>query len=147
MNRCAADSEKKTYLTRALLSQDRALAINEDQKIRTVLYAREARVAQMEKSAINSQMRALRAYANKHGLRVVGDFTDEGLSGLRLGRPGLDGVRDLARRRGFDVLLTCDLARLARGIALQALIVEELERCGVVIIFPEAAAPFARGPR
>jgi site-specific DNA recombinase len=123
------------------------LVTNEDLKIRAALYARNACATQTEKSTINSQMRALRAYANKHGLRVVGDFTDEGLSGLQLGRPGLDGVRDLAKRRGFDVLLTCDLARLARGIALQALIMEELERCGVVIIFPEAAAPFAGGSR
>ena len=46
-------------------------------------------------------------------------------------RPGLDQMRALARRRGFDVLLTCGPERLARDFKLQAIVVEELERFGV----------------
>ena len=46
-------------------------------------------------------------------------FTDEGYSGARLDRPALDRMRDLAERRGFDVLLTLCADRLARKFVLQ----------------------------
>jgi site-specific DNA recombinase len=71
---------------------------------------------------------------------IVAQFTDEGYSGLRRDRPGLDRLRDLAERHGFDVLLICDLERLARDSGLQVLMLEELERCGVRTIFLEGGA-------
>ena len=40
----------------------------------------------------------------------------------------LDRMRDLAERRGFEVLLTYCTDRLARKFVLQALILDELER-------------------
>jgi site-specific DNA recombinase len=61
-------------------------------------------------------------------MKLIEEFTDEGYSGLRLDRPGLDRMSDLAERRGFDVLLTCGPDRLARSLALHVLIIEELER-------------------
>ena len=68
-------------------------------------------------------------------MEIIEEFTDEGYSGLWLDRPGLGRMRDLAERRGFDVLLTCGPDRLARSFALQVLIIEELEGCGVRTIF------------
>jgi DNA invertase Pin-like site-specific DNA recombinase len=82
-----------------------------------------------------SQLEALRDHAASSGMKIIEEFTDEGYSGLRLDRPGLDRMRDLAEQRGFDVLLTCGADRLARNFALQVLILEELERCGVRTIF------------
>lgn len=82
-----------------------------------------------------SQLEALRDHAASKGMKLIEEFTDEGYSGLRLDRPGLDRMRDLAERCGFDVLLTCGPDRLARSLALHALIIEELERCGVRTIF------------
>ena len=82
-----------------------------------------------------SQLEALRDHAASSGMKIVEEFTDEGYSGLRLDRPGLDRMRDLAERRGFDVLLTWGPDRLARSFALQVLIIEELERRGVRTIF------------
>jgi len=70
-------------------------------------------------------------------MKIIEEFTDEGYSGLRLDRPGLDRMRDLAERRGFDVLLTWGPNRLAQSFPLQVLIIEELERCGVRTIFLE----------
>ena len=49
-------------------------------------------------------------------------------------------MRDLAERRGFEVLLSYCTDRLARKFVLQALILEELERFGVKAIFLEAGA-------
>jgi site-specific DNA recombinase len=66
-------------------------------------------------------------------------------SGLRLDRPGLERMRDLAEQRGFDVLLSCGPDRLARNPALLALLLEELERYGVRAMFPNTAdEPFSK---
>ena len=102
---------------------------------RAAIYARVACATQQTKDAIGSQLETLRDHAASSGMKIIGEFTDEGYSGLRLDRPGLDRMRDLAECRGFDVLLTCGPDRLARNIALQVLIVEELERCAVRAIF------------
>src|SRR5207247_8631752 len=107
---------------------------------RAAVYARVACAIQQAKHATMSQLEALRDHAASSGMKIVEEFTDEGYSGLRLDRPGLDRMRDLAERRGFDVLLTWGTDRLARRFALQVLIIEELERRGVRTIFLE------RGP-
>jgi len=95
---------------------------------------------QEKEHTIGSQVEALRAYAVQHGMDIVEEFTDEGYSGARLDRPALDRMRDLAERRGFEVLLTYCTDRLARKFVLQALILDELERFGVKTIFLEGGA-------
>jgi site-specific DNA recombinase len=104
-------------------------------EMRAPLYARVACATQQTKHAIASQLEALREYAASRGMKIIEEFSDEGQSGLRLNRPGLDRIRGLAECRGIDVLLTCGPDRLARSFALQVLIIEELERCGVKTIF------------
>ena len=102
------------------------------------IYARVACATQetaQTKDVIASQLEALRNHAAIRGMKIIGEFTDEGYSGLRLNRPGLDRMRDLAERQGFDVLLTWGPDRLARSLALQVFIIEELERCGVRTLF------------
>ena len=112
--------------------------------MRAAIYARTACVPQRPNLAIGVQMEALRADAARRGISIIAEFTDEGLSGLRWDRPGLDRMRDLAERRGFDVLLTCDPERLARDSGLQVLILEELERFGVKGLFLEGERPPVR---
>src|SRR2546422_5184038 len=111
------------------------------------VYARVACASQETKRAIESQLEALREHAATSEMRIIEEFTDEGYSGMRLDRPGLDRMRDLAERRGMDVLLTCGPDRLARNLALQVLIIEELERCGVRTIFLDSGPaddPFSK---
>ena len=103
--------------------------------MRAALYTRVACANQETKHAIVSQLETLRDYAASHGLEIIEEFTDEGCSGLRLDRPGLDRMRGLAKRFGFDVVLTCGPDRLARSFRLQVFIIEELKRCGVQTIF------------
>jgi site-specific DNA recombinase len=108
--------------------------------MRAAIYARVSSERQEKEHTIGSQLEALRAYAAKNGMDIVEEFTDEGYSGARLDRPALDRMRDLAERRGFDVLLTYCTDRLARKFVLQALILDELERLGVKTIFLEGGA-------
>ena len=108
--------------------------------MRAAIYARVSSERQEKERTIGSQLEALRAYAAQNGMEIVEEFTDEGYSGARLDRPALDRMRDLAERRGFEVLLTYCTDRLARKFVLQALILEELERFGVKTIFLEGGA-------
>ena len=108
--------------------------------MRAAIYARVSSERQEKEHTIGSQLEALRAYAAKNGMEIVEQFTDEGYSGARLDRPALDRMRDLAERRGFDVLLTYCTDRLARKFVLQALILDELERLGVKTVFLEGGA-------
>src|SRR5437588_1259488 len=109
-------------------------------KTRAVIYARVSSERQEKEHTIGSQLEALRNYAAQNGMEIVEEFTDEGYSGARLDRPALDRMRDLAERRGFEVLLTYCTDRLARKFVLQALILEEMERFGVKTIFLEGGA-------
>src|ERR1041385_6615749 len=112
--------------------------------MRAVIYARVSSERQEKEHTIGSQLEALRVYAAKNGMEVVEEFTDEGYSGARLDRPALDRMRDMAERRGFEVLLTYCTDRLARKFVLQALILDELERFGVKTIFLGSGATFQR---
>ena len=67
-------------------------------------------------------------------------FADEGHSGATLARPGLEALRDLAAQGCLDVLLVYSPDRLARKFAYQALLIEELARCGTRV-------EFVKGPR
>src|SRR5487761_219716 len=109
-------------------------------KMRAAIYARVSSERQEKEHTIGSQLEALRNYAAQNGMEIVEEFTDEGYSGARLDRPALDRMRDLAERRGFEVLLTYCTDRLARKFVLQVLILEEMERFGVKTIFLEGGA-------
>ena len=74
--------------------------------MRVAIYARVSSERQEKEHTIGSQLEALRNYAAQNGMELVEEFTDEGYSGARLDRPALDRMRDLAERRGFEVLLT-----------------------------------------
>ena len=68
--------------------------------------------------------------------RVV--FEDEGYSGATLERPGLERVRDLAAEGQIQVVLTYTPDRLSRKYAYQILLIEELARHGVEMLFVKA---------
>src|SRR6266511_3960036 len=62
-------------------------------------------------------------------------FLDEGFSGAMLLRPALERLRDRAAEGCFEVLLCHCPDRLARRYAYQVLLLEELDRAGVEVVF------------
>ena len=101
------------------------------------IYARVSSDRQKESQIIASQTVALTAYAKAHGYLVPAEwvFEDDGYSGASLTRPGLEAVRDLAAQGQIEALLIHSPDRLSRKYAYQVLLVEELARCGVSIVF------------
>jgi site-specific DNA recombinase len=74
--------------------------------MRAAIYARASTERQERQQTIASQLSALRDWASAHD-HVLADarvFRDEGYSGSRLDRPGLDGLRDAFRDAAVDVV-------------------------------------------
>jgi site-specific DNA recombinase len=101
------------------------------------IYARVSSERQREEGTIQSQLAGLRELAADRGLLVTGDliFEDEGFSGATLVRPALERLRDRAAEGAFEVLLCHAPDRLARRYAYQVLLLEELARAGVEVVF------------
>ena len=101
------------------------------------IYARVSSERQRQDETIHSQTVGLRELAAERGLLVSDDlvFEDEGFSGATLTRPALERLRDRAAEGAFEVLLCHAPDRLARRYAYQVLLLEELARVGVEVIF------------
>jgi site-specific DNA recombinase len=108
----------------------------------TAIYARVSSDRQRREQTIQSQTAALRELAVAHELLVSEDlvFEDEGFSGASLRRPALERLRDRAVEGRFEVLLCHAPDRLARRYAYQVLLLEELQRAGVEVIFAKEPA-------
>src|SRR6267378_601839 len=106
------------------------------------IYARVSSARQAKDQTIGSQLSALRDHAATSRLEVPEDwvFADDGHSGATLVRPALEALRDLAAQGCLDVVLVYSPDRLARKFAYQALLIEELARCGTLV-------EFVKGPR
>jgi site-specific DNA recombinase len=105
--------------------------------VRPAIYARVSCEQQALQSTIESQIAALRERVRTDGLSVDEElcFVDDGYSGSTLVRPALERLRDVAWAGGFTRLYIHSPDRLARKYAWQVLLVEELQRCGVEIVF------------
>jgi site-specific DNA recombinase len=101
------------------------------------IYARVSSERQRQHETIQSQTVGLRELAAQRGLLIVEDlvFEDDGFSGATLTRPALERLRDRAAEGAFEVLLCHAPDRLARRYAYQVLLLEELARAGVQVIF------------
>jgi site-specific DNA recombinase len=106
--------------------------------MRAALYVRVSTDRQQHAQTIEQQVTQLRAWvAARDGWTVREEhiFRDDGHSGARLDRPGLDALRDHAARAAFDVVVVCAPDRLARNFVHQMVVLEELERRGVRVVF------------
>jgi len=101
------------------------------------IYARVSSERQRQDETIQSQTVGLRELAGERGLLISEDliFEDEGFSGATLTRPALERLRDHAAEGAFEVLLCHAPDRLARRYAYQVLLLEELARAGVEVVF------------
>jgi site-specific DNA recombinase len=101
------------------------------------IYARVSSERQRQDETIQSQTAGLHELAAERGLLVADDliFEDDGFSGATLIRPALERLRDCAAEGAFEVLLCHAPDRLARRYAYQVLLLEELARAGVEVIF------------
>jgi site-specific DNA recombinase len=106
--------------------------------MKAVIYARVSTGRQAGRGTIGSQVEALRAHVAAAGDELAGEYCDDGHSGARLDRPGLDALRDAADAGLFEVAWCLSPDRLARSYAYQVLILDEMARLGVSVRFTDA---------
>jgi site-specific DNA recombinase len=111
------------------------------------LYARVSTPHQQQERTSASQLQALHQHITQQGWSLLPEhaYLDEGISGNRLDRPALDRLRDAAGRGEFDAVVVVSPDRLARHYAHQWLLVEELDKLQVQLIFLEN--PFGDSPQ
>jgi site-specific DNA recombinase len=95
--------------------------------MQVALYARVSTPHQQQEGTIVSQVRALTQYMHQQEWSLLPEHPslDEGLSGARLDRPGLDRLRDAAQRGECDAVVVLSPDRFARNDAHQWLLIEE----------------------
>jgi site-specific DNA recombinase len=105
--------------------------------IQVAIYARVSSERQRETHTIASQLADLRKRVIKDGFHLVNnmEFVDDGYSGATMARPALERLRDVATVGTVDKLYVHSPDRLARKYAYQVLLVDELSRVGVEVVF------------
>src|SRR5271165_718720 len=105
--------------------------------LRVAIYARVSGEQQAKDDTIASQLEAVTQRVASDALECEPElcFIDDGYSGDILVRPGLERLRDQAAAGVIDRLYILDPDRFSRKYAYQVLILEELTRCGVEVVF------------
>jgi site-specific DNA recombinase len=101
------------------------------------IYARVSSEQQAQAHTIESQVAELREKVTADGFELIEELEciDEGYSGSTLVRPGLERLRDMVAGGMVDRLYVHSPDRLARRYAYQVLLVDEIRRSGVKVIF------------
>ncbi|MBD1910740.1 MULTISPECIES: recombinase family protein [unclassified Leptolyngbya] len=112
----------------------------------TAIYVRVSTQRQAQAQTIEQQLEQLQSYANRQGWQIAQEyiFRDDGYSGARLNRPGLDQLRDQVAMAQINRLLVLAPDRLARNFVHQTLLVEELQNRGCQVEFLER--PMSQDP-
>ena len=104
-------------------------------------YGRVSTAGQEEEKTIGTQEYAMRDLAEENGYSVIREYKDEGWPGDTLARPDLDKLREEAKRGTFEVLVIYDPDRIARKLAYQQLIMDEIQDAGIEIVFVTTPTP------
>src|SRR4051794_32291532 len=102
------------------------------------IYARVSTDTQQARATIGSQLQTLRDRIAAEGEELIEEFIDDGYSGARLDRPGLDRLRDAAESGAIEAVWCLSPDRLARSYAYQILILDEFARYQVPVRFADA---------
>jgi len=106
-------------------------------ELQVAIYARVSSDQQTDTGTTESQLAQLRERLDSDGYESTEEteFIDEGYSGATLMRPALERLRDLVAAGVIDRVYVHSPDRLARNYAYQVILVDELRREGVDIVF------------
>jgi DNA invertase Pin-like site-specific DNA recombinase len=83
---------------------------------------------------VESQLYDLRELAAQRGYEIVHEYADQGISGTKARRPGLDLLMADARRKKFSVVLVAAFDRIARSTRNFLQIIDELDSMQIEFI-------------
>ncbi len=101
---------------------------------RAVIYSR---VSTLNGQTVDNQLKVLREVAEKKGLEIVKEISDEGISGAK-GRDERKGFDDLIKgavKNEFDIILVWDVSRLGRSLKHLVSFLEDIQsaKCDLYI--------------
>jgi DNA invertase Pin-like site-specific DNA recombinase len=97
--------------------------------LRAALYAR----VSSDHQTTDNQLRELREYAQRRGWSAV-EYIDQGVSGAKDRRPGLDRLMADAKRRKVDVVVSWKLDRLGRNLKHLITLLDEFHALGMAFV-------------
>jgi DNA invertase Pin-like site-specific DNA recombinase len=100
---------------------------------RIALYAR----VSTDKQTCENQLQELRTIAERMNYIIVGEFVDNGISGMktRQNRPALDQLMKTATQRKFDMVMCWSIDRLGRSLQNLVEILNELQALKIDLFF------------
>lgn len=103
---------------------------------KAVAYLRVSGQGQVEGDGFPRQRAAIERYAKAHGLELVDEYRDEGVSGTTelADRPGLAALLDRVESNGVKVVLVERADRLARDLMVSEVILGQFRKVGVRVI-------------
>jgi DNA invertase Pin-like site-specific DNA recombinase len=104
--------------------------------LKAVSYLRCSGLGQLGGDTWDRQTAAISKYAKHHGLEVVDEFRDAGVSGTKDldNRPGLAALLDRVENNGVKVVLVENATRLARDLMISEVILQQLTNAGCKVI-------------
>lgn len=99
-------------------------------------YARVSTASDTQLESLDAQISYYRNYINqKPGWEFSGVFVDEGLTGTKKNRPGLNDLLSKCRSGEIDLVITKSISRFARNTVDLLSIVRELREHGIGVLF------------
>lgn len=97
--------------------------------MRIAVYLRVSTLRQAQAQSIEQQLNRLREHISERGWSLPDGniFRDDGYSGAKLNRPGLDRLRDKVRMAEVDCILITSPDRLARDFVHQRILLDEFK--------------------
>jgi DNA invertase Pin-like site-specific DNA recombinase len=99
---------------------------------RVALYARVSTLNHGQDPEV--QLHELRAYCERRGFQIVGEYVDKGISGSREQRPALDKLMAVCRKRLVDAVVVYRYDRFARSLRQLVNTLEEFRSLGIDFI-------------
>jgi DNA invertase Pin-like site-specific DNA recombinase len=97
---------------------------------RAAIYAR----ASTPEQHVETQLYDLRQLAAQRGFEVVAEYTDQGISGTKARRPGLDALMGDARKSKFSIVLVAAFDRVARSTKHFLQVMDEFDDLGIEFV-------------
>jgi DNA invertase Pin-like site-specific DNA recombinase len=105
-------------------------------KTKAYAYLRVSGKGQVDKDGFPRQREAIQKYADAHGIEIVQEYRDEGVSGTKdsLDRPALTDLMTALLSDGVRLVVVERADRLARDLIISELILKEMSKAGVSVV-------------
>jgi DNA invertase Pin-like site-specific DNA recombinase len=101
-------------------------------QMRAAIYARVSTIGNGQSPQM--QLRELGEYCDRRGWKVVGEYTDAGISGAKDRRPELDKLMAAAHLRKFDAVVVWKFDRFARSVSHLLRALETFNALGISFV-------------